>query len=164
MDTGWLILGWVVAVSLALLGLVGTILPMLPGVPLVFGGLFLAAWLGDFQRVGAGTLTLLGIMALLALAIDLLASALGARRVGASRLALLGAGVGSILGLFGGLVGLLVLPFVGAVVGELLAQRSLGQAGRAGFATWLGLMLGSVAKLAIALSMVGVFALAYWWK
>lgn len=135
-------------------------MPALPGVPLIFLGLCLAAWAEGFQYVGAGTLVLLAALALLAYAVDLAAGALGARKFGASRTAVLGAAIGTVIGLFLGIPGLLLGPFVGAAVGELVARRDLLQAGRAGLGTWLGLILGAAVKLAISFSMLAVFLAA----
>lgn len=152
---------WALAGILVLVGLAGTILPMLPGVPFVFGGLLIAAWIGDFQRIGWPTITILAILTTLAIVVDFVATLLGAKRAGASKLALLGAAIGSIVGLFFGLIGIFVFPFVGAVVGEYLQHQKLGNAGKVGVATWLGLLFGALAKLALALTMIGVFAIAY---
>lgn len=149
------------ALLLVLAGAAGTVLPMLPGVPLVFLGLLTAAWSDGFDRVGAPTLVVLGLLTGLSFAIDATASALGARRAGASWQALAGAATGSIVGLFFGLPGLLVGPFVGAFAGEWLARRDLGQAGRAGFGTWLGLLVAAAGKIALVFAMVGIFALAW---
>lgn len=155
------ILLWMLAGLLVVVGLAGTILPALPGVPLVFMGLLIAAWIGDFQKIGWPTLTILAALTALAVAADLVAALFGAKRAGASRLALLGAAIGSIVGLFFGLIGIFVLPFVGAVIGELIARQRLGQATRVGFATWLGLLIGALAKLSLAVTMLGVFVIAY---
>jgi len=152
---------WALAGLLVLIGFAGTILPALPGVPLVFGGLFLAAYIGNFEKIGWLTLTILATLTALAMVADFAATLLGAKRAGASKLALLGAGIGSILGIFSGLWGLLVFPFIGAVAGELVARQKLDQASRVGLATWLGLMIGTLAKLAIALTMIGVFVVSY---
>ena len=138
---------WIVAAALVVIGLAGTILPALPGVPLVFAGLVIAAWIGDFQKIGWPTLTILAVLTALAIAADFIATLLGAKRAGASKLALAGAAIGSIVGLFFGLLGIFVFPFVGAVVGELIARQRLNQAARVGVATWLGMLLGALAKL-----------------
>lgn len=151
--TAWLLL----AALLVVLGIVGTVLPALPGVPLLFGGLLLAAWAEDFAHVDQRNIIVMGLLALLAYAVDLVAGALGARRFGASRRAVIGAGIGAFAGIFLGLPGILLGPFVGAVIGELSAHRDLGQAGRAGIGAAIGLVLGVAAKLALALSMVGYF-------
>ncbi len=152
---------WALAAALVLVGLAGTLLPALPGVPFVFAGLLVAAWIGDFQRIGVPTLVLLAVLTAIALGVDLAASLLGAKRVGASRLALVGAAIGGIAGLFFGLIGIFVFPFAGAVIGEFIARREMGQAAKVGLATWLGLLFGALAKLALALTMIGVFAIAY---
>lgn len=145
------------AALLVVAGLLGTVLPGLPGAPLLFGGLLLAAWAEDFAYVGTRTLVLLGAMALLTWAADLVAGAIGAKRFGASRRAMLGAGIGALVGLFFGLPGILLGPFFGAVLGELSARRSLEEAGRAGIGASLGLAIGAAAKIALSLSMIGLF-------
>jgi hypothetical protein len=153
----WLVL----AVVLVCVGVAGSVLPALPGVPLVFAGLLLAAWAGDFQQVTWVPLVVLGLLTAMSFVIDLAATALGAKRVGATKLAVLGAALGTLGGLFLGLPGLVLGPFVGAVAGELLSHGQVQQATRAGLATWMGLLFGTLAKLALVFTMLGVFALAY---
>jgi uncharacterized protein YqgC (DUF456 family) len=145
------------AAVLVIVGLAGIVLPALPGAPLLFGGLLLAAWAEDFQHLGTGWLVALGVMAGLTYGVDLVAGAVGAKRFGASKRAILGAGLGGLVGIFFGIPGILLGPFVGAVLGELSAQRSLGEAGRAGIGAALGLAIGAAAKLALSLSMIGIF-------
>jgi len=152
---------YVLAVMLVLAGLAGSVLPALPGVPLVFSGLLVAAWADGFERVGVLTIAVLGLLTLLSFLIDFAATAMGAKRVGATKLAVIGAALGTFAGLFLGLPGLLVGPFAGAVTGELLSHGQVEQATRAGLATWLGLLFGTLAKLALVFTMLGVFALAY---
>ena len=151
----------IVAVLLVAVGLAGTLLPILPGVPLVFAGLLVAAWADGFQKVGAVTLAILGLLTLAAVVADFAASALGAKKMGASPRAVLGATLGAIAGIFFGLPGLVLGPFLGAVAGELSANRQLLHAGKAGLGTWMGLLLGSIAKLTLAFMMVGVYATAW---
>ena len=150
---------WLLALILVLVGIAGLVLPGLPGAPILFAGLFAAAAAEDFSRVGSWTLVALGVMAALTYAVDFGATALGAKRFGASRRAVIGAALGMLAGLFLGLVGILVGPFVGAVLGELSKRRSLPEASRAGFGATLGLAIGAAAKLALAFSMLGLFAL-----
>jgi len=152
---------WLLAAFMVLMGVLGSVLPALPGVPLVFGGLLVAAWADDFQRVGWIVLTLLGLMTLASFAIDFVATSLGAKRVGATKLAIAGALVGTAVGMFMGLPGLILGPFLGAVAGELISHGKLEQAGRAGLATWVGLVFGTLAKLALVFTMLGVFGAAY---
>lgn len=155
------VLLWVLAVVFVLVGLAGTILPALPGTPLVFIGLVLAAWADGFQKVGWFPLAVIAGLTVLALVVDFAATSLGAKRVGASWLAVAGAAVGTLVGLFFGFPGLILGPFVGAVLGEYLARRNRDQALKAGFGTWLGILLGTAGKLALIFMMIGVFAFFY---
>jgi len=150
-----------IAVILVVLGVMGTVLPVLPGALLVFAGLFLAAWAQDFARVGAWGLAIIGALMALSFAVDFIASMLGAKRVGASPKALVGAAVGGLAGLFFGLPGILLGPFIGAVLGELIARGGFAQAARVGVGTWLGLLVAAVAKLVVAFLMIGTFAAFY---
>ncbi len=150
---------WALAALLVLLGIGGLVLPALPGAPILFGGLVLAAWAEDFAYVGWGWLSLIGGLAVLTYVVDFAATALGAKRFGASRRAVIGATVGAIVGIFFGIPGILLGPFLGAVLGELSAQRTLPEAGRAGLGAALGLAAGIAVKLTLAFAMVGVFAL-----
>jgi len=152
---------WIGAIALIIAGFIGTVVPGLPGVLLIYGGMWLAAWIDDFARIGWPTLTILGVLTALTLAADLIASLLGAKRVGASRQALFGSVIGGLLGLAFGLPGLIFGPFVGAVIGELTARHRLAAAARVGLGTWIGLLIGTLAKTALAVSMLGVFLLAY---
>ena len=152
---------YVLAAILIVVGIAGTVLPVLPGLPLVFGGMLLAAWAGGFEQVGPAMLVLLGVLTLLSLGIDFMATAMGAKRVGASRLAVLGAVIGTVVGLFFGPVGLLTGPFLGALAGELIHGREVRQATRVGIGTWLGILLGTVLKIGLAFAMLGLFAFAW---
>ncbi len=152
---------WLLAGLLVAAGIAGTVVPVLPGAPLVFLGLLTAAWIDGFARVGWATLTLLALLALGAYAIDLWATHRGIRRAGASGWALLGATLGGLAGIFFALPGLILGPFVGAFVGEYLARRDLRQAGRAGLGAWLSMLLASVGRLAIIILMLGLFAAVY---
>ena len=154
---------WVLSVVLILAGLAGTLLPALPGPALVLAGIVLGAWVDGFQRVGAVTIALVSALAVLAWVLDYVAGLLGARRAGASPLALVGAAVGTVAGLFMGLVGVLFMPFAGAVVGEMIARRDEVRALHVGIGTWIGLMLGLLAKLGLSLVMVGLFIVALVW-
>lgn len=147
---------WVAAAVLMAMGVVGLVVPALPGAPLLFLGALLAAWAEDFRYLGMASLVVLGALAVIAVVVDFVAGAFGVRRYGASRRAVIGATVGAFVGLFFGLVGVLLGPFVGAVLGELSTRRNLAAASRAGFGAALGMALGTAAKLAIACAMLGV--------
>lgn len=155
------ILLWVLAVGLVLVGLAGILVPALPGTILIFAGLLLAAWADDFSQVGTATLIVLGILAAASYTVDFVAAALGTRRLGASGRGVAGAAIGTAVGFFFGLPGIVLGPFVGAVLGELTAQRDLMRAGRAGVAAWIGFALGTAAKVGIAFLMIAIFVGAW---
>ncbi|HET9225103.1 MAG TPA: DUF456 domain-containing protein [Thermoanaerobaculia bacterium] len=152
---------WAVAILFVVAGLAGTILPALPGAPLVFVGLLIAAWIDHFQKVGWFTLTLIFLLMVLTFVIEIAAAGMGAKRVGASKMAIFGAAVGTIVGIFFSIPGLLLGPFVGAVLGEYLSRRNWEQAGKVGIGTWIGLIVGTAGKLAVIFTMVGLFVTAY---
>jgi len=155
------ILLWVVSLTLILLGLAGTLLPLLPGIPLLFLGMLLGAWIDDFSRVGGWSLMILAVLGAVAWLLDYLASVWGVKKSGASGLAMVGAGLGALVGIFAGLPGLILGPILGALAGEYYASRSHGSAARAGFAAGLGFILAAVIKLAVAFTMTAIFAMDY---
>lgn len=147
--------------ALVVIGIIGTVMPALPGAPVVFVGLLIAAWAEGFQKVGWFTLAILAILTVLSFVVDFFASAMGAKRVGASWAALFCAAAGAIVGLFFGLPGFILGPFVGAVAGEYAARRNWRQASRVGLGTWIGMLLGIAGKLTLVFTMVGIFLTAY---
>lgn len=152
---------YAIGALIILIGLAGVVLPALPGVPLMFAGMLLVAWGDNFNHLGLGMLILLGALTAIAMLLDFVAGVLGAKRVGASRMALIGAALGTLIGLFFGIIGIVLGPFVGAFLGELWHSRHGGTAAKVGAATWLGMVLGAVVKIGIAFLMLGVFALAF---
>jgi len=151
---------WTLAVALMAVGVMGVVLPALPGTVLIFVGMLLGAWIDDFTRIGGWTLGLAGVLVVLSFVCDYLAGVLGAKRLGASRQAVFGAALGTVLGVFTGLWGLLFMPLLGAALGEYLVIRNLQQAGRVGMATAVGLLVGTAVKIAIAFAMIGLFVAA----
>ena len=154
----WTILLWLLAGLMVIAGLAGTVIPAMPGVPLVFAGLFVGAWIGDFQHVGWVTIGILAALAAVAWIVDFVAGAAGARYLGASSRAFWGATLGAIVGIFFGLVGMLLGPFIGAMIGELSAGNDLVSSGRAGVGAWLGMVVATAVKLALVFLMIGIFA------
>lgn len=153
---------YVLAAALILGGLAGVVLPMLPGIPMLFGGIWLAAAVDHYQHLGPWWLLAIGLLGALAVGVDFVAATLGAKRVGASPRALWGAGAGTVIGLFFGIPGLLLGPFAGALLGELAAGTSVLRSAHVGVATWLGLLFGALTKVVIACMMLGLAALAWW--
>jgi uncharacterized protein len=152
---------WLIVVALMLIGLAGTVLPALPGVVLVLAGVILGAWIDDFTRVPVWVVILLGVLAVIAWVTDYVATLLGAKKAGASTLALVGAAVGTILGIFTGLIGLLFMPLAGAALGQYMSERDSKNAAKVGIATWLGLLVGTILKVVIVFMMLGIFWAAY---
>jgi len=154
------VLLWTLGVALVIIGVIGIVMPAIPGHLLILLGLVLAAWAEGFQRVGIPTLVVIGVIAVASYGVDFAAAALGAKRLGASTRAMTGAALGTVLGLFFGLPGLILGPFVGAVLGELTTNRDWKQAGKAGVAAWIGFAIGTAVKVGMAFAMIGLFAAA----
>lgn len=148
---------WILAVVLTIAGLSGMLLPVVPGAPLLFLGLLFGAWAENFTYVGVWTLLVLAVMAGLTYVVEFVASILGVKKFGGSNRAMFGAAIGGVVGLFLGVPGILLGPFVGAVIGELSLQCSLDEASRAGIGTVVGLAVGLAGKLAIGIAMIGLF-------
>lgn len=157
----WTILWWVLAGLIVIGGLIGTVVPALPGVPLIFAGLLLAAWSTGFEPAGWGTIAVLAVLTVTAVLIDYLAAAFGAKRLGASPRAFWGATLGAVVGMFFGLPGIILGPFAGAVAAEFVGGHGIRQAGRSGYGVWLGIILGTAAKLTIAFLMLGIFLMKF---
>jgi len=152
---------WILAVIFILVGIAGIVLPAVPGIPLMFCGFLIAAWIDNFDKVGWITLSVLCVLTLISVGVDLLAASVGAKRLGASRLAIVGALVGTFVGFFMGFAGILVGPFLGAIVGEFLSRRDWIEAGKVGFGTWVGLILGTAVKLGLAFTMLSIFITSF---
>ena len=160
MDKFSLIAIWIASLGMIAVGVAGTVFPALPGSPLIFAGVFLIAWWQDFQTISWVPLLVLGLLSALSVTVDIVSSALGAKRVGASSLAIWGSFIGSIVGIFFGIPGLLIGPFLGAFAGELIAQKNMPKAAQVGVATWLGMLVGTIIKVGIVASMLGIFVAA----
>jgi uncharacterized protein len=151
------ILLWVLGVALVAVGLAGIILPGLPGHILILAGLILAAWADGFARVGVWPLVVIGLIAGASYLVDFAGAVVGAKKLGASSRAMVGAGLGTVAGLFFGLPGIILGPFAGAVIGELTVKQDLRQAGKAGVAAWIGFAIGTAVKVGMAFLMIGIF-------
>ena len=151
---------WIVVVVLIGVGIAGTVIPALPGHPMIFAGGWLAAWIGHYEEIGWVTLVVLGVLTVIGFAVDWVSQAMGAKRAGATKYGTAGALIGTIAGLFMGIFGILFMPLVGAFVGEYIAQKDLKIATNVGWATWVGMMVGAALKVAIAFMMVGIIIFA----
>lgn len=147
------------ALALAV-GLAGVILPAIPGSALLLAGAVLVAWAEGFTRVSGLTVGICALLAAAIWAVDLAAGVLGARAFGASRWAILGSGVGLLVGLFLGLPGIVLGPAVGALAFEYARNPNFERALRAGVGAFVGFILGSVAKVALSFVLLGVLGFA----
>lgn len=151
---------YVLAALLIVGGLAGNILPALPGIPMIFGGIWLVAALDQYRHLGVWWLLIIGALGVIGVAMDFVSASLGAKRVGASKLAVSGTALGTLVGMFFGIPGLLIGPFAGALIGELLSGTSVLRSAHVGVATWLGLLFGTLVKLVLSFLMIGLFGLA----
>jgi hypothetical protein len=152
------------AAVLIAVGLAAAVLPLLPGIPMIFAGIWLIAGIDGYRHLGLWWLAGIASVGIVGLSLDLLAGALGAKRVGASKQAVWGALAGTVIGLFFGLPGLLLGPFAGAVLGELSAGHGVERSTHVGISAWVGLIFGTLFKLATSLMMVAMFGAAWWWN
>ncbi len=154
---------YIVSAGLILVGLLGVLLPVLPGIPLAFAGMLMAAWAGGFEKISVLTIVILGLLTIASLAVDFFASLLGAKRAGASRLAMLGGALGGLIGFFTlNFIGLIIGPFIGVVVVEMIRGKSAREAGKIGLGAWIGMAVGVALKVGLAFTMLGIFLFALW--
>jgi uncharacterized protein len=154
-----------VAVVVGLLfaaGLVGSVVPWMPGPPFVLAGAVVWALATDFETLGWGRLGILAALTALSVVLEFVTTAVGARRYGASRWGMLGAIVGALVGVFFGPVGLIVGCVVGAVGAELVRGSELAASVRSGVGALLGLLAGLVADLVVCVTMIGLFLVWVW--
>ena len=156
----WNILWYAIAGIIIAAGFVASILPNLPGIPVMFGGMLLAAWVGHFEAIPVWVIVFLALLAAFSIVFDFVAGSYGAKCHGASKAAVWGAFIGTIAGLFFGIPGIILGPFVGAVIGQLASGSRVEHAARVGVGTWIGLLIGTAIKIATAFMMLGIFALA----
>lgn len=147
---------WIAAVLLMGVGILGTVIPMIPGLPMIFAGAWLAAFIDHYDKINVWVVVLLGVLMLFGLAVDWIAQTLGAKKAGATKLGIVGSLIGTFVGIFTGLWGLIFMPLLGAAIGEFIDHQDMLRSGKVGFATWLGMIIGTVVKLALAFTMIGV--------
>ncbi len=147
---------WIAAVLLMGVGILGTVIPMIPGLPMIFAGAWLAAFIDHYDKINVWVVVLLGVLMLFGLAVDWIAQTMGAKKAGATKLGIVGSLIGTFVGIFTGLWGLIFMPLLGAAIGEFIDHQDMLRSGKVGFATWLGMIIGTVVKIALAFTMIGV--------
>jgi uncharacterized protein YqgC (DUF456 family) len=148
------IAAFVIASLFFAVGIVGTFAPVLPGAPLIWLGMLIFGIMTGFEKLGWLFYLLQGLLAVAVLGVDYLATALGSRYFGASKAAALGALLGLVVGLFFFPIGLLVGPFAGAVLFELILTRQPENALRSGLGAVIGFWSGAVIKLILEIGMI----------
>jgi uncharacterized protein len=157
-STGMKELYFVVVLIVMCIGLAGTVLPVLPGIALIYLGYIFYGFMTSWQAYGAGTMVLWGIVTVATIWVEHFGALYGARRSGSSILGIWGSFMGAVIGMIVfNLAGLIIGTFAGAIVGEFMAGRSSGEALRSGKGALIGLLAGSLLKVVIALVMIGTF-------
>jgi hypothetical protein len=151
----------IVGVLALIVGFVGLFLPAIPGSILLFGGVLAIAAADGFDKISVGTVVACGVLSAAAFAVDYLAGLLGARKFGASKWGLVGALVGLVVGLPMGLLGIVIGPAAGAVFAEYLVDRDFKRATKAGGGAFVGFLVGMLAKVALAFTILGIAGFAY---
>jgi len=157
----WQTIALIFTLILMLVGLIGTLAPMVPGIPLIYGGFILYGLVSGWKAYGADAMIFWGIVTAFMVFLDYYAGALGAKKYGASMAGIWGSIIGGILGvIFLGFVGIILGPLLGAVIGELLFGKSQRDAWKSGWGTLIGFLAGSLFKLIVGFIMMGTFL---WW-
>jgi len=155
------LLWWLFAIALMAVGLIGTVLPAVPGAIIILAAAVIhQIILGTEKSLGWWNIAALVLLTLLSYALEFASGYFGAKRFGATKWGAFGAMIGAIAGLFFPFPGLIIGPVVGAIAGELVAGKRLVRAGRAAWGTLLGNLAGMIGKLAIGLVMVSWFLVA----
>jgi uncharacterized protein YqgC (DUF456 family) len=148
----------VLSIILFIAGLLGTILPVLPGAILIYLGMLLYGFMTKFETLNVNFFFLQGLVLVLIFSVDFLASVVGTRYFNGSKMAVWGASIGTILGLIIlGPLGIVIGPFIGAVLAELMCGKLINQAIRVGFGTLVGILGGTVVKLCAEILMIIYF-------
>jgi len=153
----------VVGSVLMLLGLAGSILPILPGPPLSFIGLFLLALLKHFSApLTPALVIILAIVTILVIVMDYIFPLLGAKRYGASKWGVWGSLLGMAIGIFWSPFAMLMGAFIGAVVAEWLVGKKKREALRAGWGVMMGTLFATILRLGVSGMMTYYFVIALW--
>lgn len=147
----------ILAIILFIAGLIGTILPLLPGAALIFGGMLIYGFMTKFATLDASFFLLQALALVLIFLVDYFASAVGTKRYGGSKQATWGAIIGAVVGVFFGPIGIVIGPFLGAVGAEYLNRKDISKALRVGFGTIVGILGGTVVKIGAEILMIVYF-------
>lgn len=151
----------VLAFVLMLIGIIGCIVPGLPGTPIAYAGLWVAQ---ATERVDFSWKFLLiwGIVVIVVSALDYIVPAWGTKQFGGTKWGAWGSTIGVFVGLFFGAIGVIIGPLVGAILGELFAGKQLEQAIKAGWGSFIGILFGTIIKLVACGLMTVALIQAIW--
>lgn len=153
------IIALVVASLFFLVGLIGTLLPVMPGAPVIWGGMLVYGFIAGFESLGFYFLAAQALLALTVMGVDYLFTAMGSHYFGGSKAALWGAAGGLLVGLFFFPIGLLIGPFLGAALVDLLFRRRTDLAVKSGIGASLGFLSALPIKLTLEAVMITWFVL-----
>src|SRR3954468_22070523 len=157
-------IAFAIAITVMAIGCFGSILPLIPGTPLILAAAIVHKIVMGPKSAGWFVLTMLVGLTLFSVVLDYLASVYGAKQFGATRKGMLGAIVGLVVGLFFNLPGILLGPFIGAGLFELIGGREWKPAMKAGAGATLGIFAGAVGKFICCLLMTVVFTVSVLWN
>lgn len=151
------ILLFILSLIIMLVGLAGVILPILPGIPLIAGAGLLYGILTGFEKITLEIILVFAGFTAVGLVIDYITNYFSVRKMGGGRAGAVGAVIGAFVGIFIHWLAIIILPFVLAVLFELLAGKHKKQAIRAGFGSFIGIVLGGLSRFTIGCVMIGIF-------
>ena len=140
-------------------GLAGCVLPMLPGTPLVFIGIYVYAWLTGFTIISRNLIIIFLILTVISVVIEYISSSIGSKKFGASKLGFIGAFAGAVVGIFFAPWGLILGPLLGALIGELITGKEIKKALRSGTGAVIGFFGGTFLKIVISFVMIAFFTM-----
>ncbi|MGI6513499.1 MAG: DUF456 domain-containing protein [Syntrophomonadaceae bacterium] len=148
------IIAIILAIVVMVIGIAGSFLPVLPGIPIIFLAILVYGWYEGFNVISVHYIAIIGALALLSVLIDYIAGIWGAQKAGSSKVGMLGAGLGIIVGIFFGPIGILVGPWVGALIGEYLFLRDLNRAITVASGSVIGIFAGIAFKVLLGTGML----------
>ena len=154
-------LWWTLTLTLMLTGLVGTVVPVLPGTTIILAAAIMHHLaLGEAHSIGWWSIAALTALTVLSYVLDFGSAALGAKYFGATRWGAVGGIIGTVVGMFFFPLGIFIGPLAGVLLGELLGGQRLLPAGKSTWGTFLGTTAGIVGKLTVAAAMIAWFLIA----
>ncbi len=160
MDIVLVIIGFL----LMIIGILGSVLPVLPGPPLSWFGLFML-YMTKAVPNNWWVITITLLIAILIVVLDYVIPAVGTKKFGGTKYGMIGTGIGLLVSFFVpifGLFGIVIWPFIGALVGELIQNTNSSKAMKAAFGSFIGFLVGTLLKFVVAVIYFGIFIKVFW--